>query len=283
VAGRSPVVQRRRLGLELRRLREETGLTIEQVAVSLEVSDSKISRIETAQVGATPRDVRDMLALYGVTGEHRDWLIHVSREARQRAWWQRFGNTPESNVVGREAAASSVRSYAPLLVPGLLQTRPYARAVLSAILTDLAEIEQRLEMRMARQSLLKQEDPPRISTVIDEAALRRVVGGATVMRDQLEYLVEAAAIPTVTIQVLPFSAGEHPGMDGQFDLYGYEDVLDPDIVYLENAISDLVGMTLNDSTDVIRRYAGIFERVQAKALDPSESGDFIASLATVLS
>lgn len=277
MAGRSPTVRRRRLGLELQRLRKDAGLTIEQVAAALEVSDSKISRIETAQVGATPRDVRDMLALYRVPGQQRDWLMQLAREARKKAWWQqRFGNLPAVTIVGLQAAATSLRSYAPLVVPGLLQNRDYSSVVLSAIRPDLApaEVEQRVELRMAGQTLLEQEGSLQIRAVIDEAAVRRTIGGPEMMRAQLERLIQAADLPNISLRVLPFTAGEHAGLDGQFDIIGFEEDADPDVLYLENTTRDLY---LSDA-DAIRRYTMVFDHLEAAALGASESKEFLTSV-----
>lgn len=274
----SPTVRRRRLALELRRLREAAGMTIEHVAKSLECSDSKISRIETARVRATPRDVRDLLALYGVTGTRQAGLIQLAREARQTGWWhQAYGDLPVRALVGLEDAAASISYYVQQLIPGLLQTEDYARAVLRAIRLDLgpAEVERRVGLRMARQSLLTRDEPPELWAVIDEAVLRRVVGGQDVMRQQLKRLAEAAARPNVTLQVLPFTAGEHAGMDGPFTILGFPDPADPDVVYLEHTTSDLY---LEDP-EATTRYARLFDHLRAESLGPDDSAEFFAMVA----
>jgi transcriptional regulator with XRE-family HTH domain len=280
VPTRSPTVRRRRLGIELRRLREAAGLTIERVAETLECSDSKISRIETAQVGATPRDVRDMLDIYGVIGEQRDDLVQIAREARQRGWWYEYGDVPISALVGFEAAASSMSIFAMVLIPGLLQVRDYARAVIRAIGHDLPlkEIERRVELRMARQGLLAGDDPPKLWVVLDEAALRRRVGGPSVMREQLEHLGEVAALPNVTLQVLPFATGEHAGMDGEFTIVGFPDQADPNVVYIQNTTSDLY---LEDPATV-KQYDSLFDHLRASALGPAESVTLLADAAKEL-
>jgi transcriptional regulator with XRE-family HTH domain len=278
VPAASPTVRRRRLALELRRLREAAGMTIEHVAKSLECSDSKISRIETARVRATPRDVRDLLALYGVTGTRQAGLIQLAREARQTGWWhQAYGDLPVRALVGLEDAAASISYYVQQLVPGLLQTEDYARAVLRAIRLDLgpAEVERRVGLRMARQSLLTRDEPPELWAVIDEAVLRRVVGGQEVMRQQLKRLAEAAARPNVTLQVLPFTAGEHAGMDGPFTILGFPDPADPDVVYLEHTTSDLY---LEDP-EATTRYARLFDHLRAESLGPDDSAEFFAMVA----
>ncbi len=277
---RSPTVRRRRLGIELRRLRDDAGLTIEQVAGALECSDSKISRIETGQVGATPRDVRDMLQLYGVAGQRRDALLQSAREARQRDWWQAYSDTLIVPLVGMEAAASSIRVYETLLVPGLFQTRQYAGTVIRTVRPDLRpeEVERWVEFRMARQSLLARDRPPALSAVLDEALLRRPVGGPAAMDEQLHHLARVAALPTVTLQVLPFAAGHHAGMSGAFTIFSFPEPDDPDVVYLEHTKSDLY----LESEEEVRRYASAFDQLRAMALPPDDSVALVVALARSL-
>jgi hypothetical protein len=277
---RSPTVRRRRLGIELRRLREGADLTIERVAEKLECSDSKISRIETGQVRATPRDVRDMLEIYGASDQQRDELMQIAREARQKGWWHEYGDVPISALVGLEAEASSMSMYAALLVPGLVQTPDYARAVLHAILHHLpsAEIERRVDLRMARQSQLTQDEPPKLWVVTDEAALRRRVGGFEVMHEQLKRLREVTTLPNVTLQVLPFSGGEHAGMDGEFTIIGFPDQADPNLVYIENTRNDLY---IEDPA-VVQQYDSLFDHLRAAALAPSETVPFLEMVAKEL-
>ena len=279
-ARQSPTVRRRRLGLELRRLREASGLTIERVAESLECSDSKISRIETGQVGATPRDVRDMLELYGVTGAQRDGLVQIAREAREKGWWHAYGNVHVSAYIGFEAAAASIRTYEVLSVPGLLQTAAYAQAVIHAARPDLGidELERWTELRMARQSRFAQEDPPTLWAVLDEALLRRPVGGREAMREQLNRLADAATWSNVTLQVMPFAAGEHAGMSGAFTIFRFPESADPDVVYLENATSDLY----LERSEEIHWYTRTFEQLCAAALDGEESITHLKLLAKEL-
>jgi transcriptional regulator with XRE-family HTH domain len=276
----SPTVSRRRLGGELRKLREAAGLTIEYVAETLECSSSKISRIENAQVKAAPRDVRDLLEIYGIVGQQRDELLRMARDARQTVWWQRYRDLPSVPLTGLETAASSIRTYLPLLVPGLLQTEDYARAVLRAILFDLPteEIELRLELRMARQSLLTGDDPPALWVVLDEAVLRRQIGGREVMHAQVERLVDAAALANVTLQVLPYSAGQHAGLDGEFTVISFADRNDTDVVYIEHTTSDLY---LEDD-DSIQRYSLMFDHLRAAALSPPNSLKFLVQVAEQL-
>jgi transcriptional regulator with XRE-family HTH domain len=280
VAARSPTVRRRRLGIELRRLREEASLTIDQVAARLECSDSKISRIETGQVSATPRDVRDMLDIYEVGNEQRAELMQIAREARQKGWWHAYGDVPVPPAVAFEAEAFSMSIYQSLVVPGLLQTMDYARAVLRATRPELAldQIERRVELRMARQSILTRDQPPALWVVLDEPVLRRLIGGPEVMRQQLERLSEVGALPNVTLQLLPFTSGEHAGLDGEFTLIGFPDPGDPNVVYIEMPSNDL---WLEDAASV-RQYDHLFDLLRAAALSPAESAALITRAAKEL-
>jgi transcriptional regulator with XRE-family HTH domain len=270
-------VRRRRLGAELRRLREEAGLTIERVAKSLECSDSKISRIENGQVGASPRDVRDMLELYEVDAQQRDALIEIAREARQKGWWHAYRDVPVVPAsIGLEEGARALRMYAALLVPGLLQTRDYASAVLRALQPslDAEQFERWVDLRLRRQSLLDRAGAPALWTILDEAVLRRPVGGAEVMREQLRRLAEAAERTNVTVQVLPFAAGEHAGMDGGFTIFGFSRSTDSDVVHLDNSSGDLY---LEDPEE-IQRYNEVFDQLRTAALRPDESLALVVAL-----
>jgi transcriptional regulator with XRE-family HTH domain len=273
---RSPTIRRRRLGAELRRYRDAAGVTIDVVADRLGCSPSKVSRIETGHTSATPRDVKDMLDIYGVNGTESDELVQISREARQKGWWHPFSTVLTGAYVGLEAAARSIRAYEQQVVPGLLQTDKYAIAMIRAArLGDSdREIEQRVRVRMARQALLIQDDPIDLWVVLDEAVLSRPVGGDEVMRDQLLRLVEAAGLPNVTLQILPFSAGAHAGMDGTFAILDFPDAEDPDVVFAENATGGL----FLEKSDELRKYNSIFDTIRATALTPEESRDMIARL-----
>lgn len=209
---RSPTVRRRRLGAELRKHREEAGVTIEAVADRLRCSTSKVSRIETGHTSATPRDVRAMLDIYGIDGDESAELVQISREARQKGWWHPYSTVLTGAYVGLEAEANSVRAYEQQVVPGLLQTEEYARAMIRSARPDISadEVERRVRVRMERQSLLMQDDPIDLWMVLDEAVVSRPVGGDAVMRAQIHHLVVTAELPNVTLQVLPFAAARTP-------------------------------------------------------------------------
>ena len=232
-----PTVQRRRLGIELRRLREQAGKTINQVAQVLECSDSKVSRIENGQVSATPRDVRDMLQFYGVDPERREELVEFARTARKKGWWEAYSDTPIVPLVGLEVAADRILAYEAMVVHGLLQTKDYASSLIRALQPDLSEgqIRRWVELRMIRQDLLGRKDPPAFNVLLEECVLRRPVGGRPVMRAQLQHLGEAVASkPSLTLRILPLSIGEHAAMDGAFTVHSFSEPADPDVVYFEH-------------------------------------------------
>jgi transcriptional regulator with XRE-family HTH domain len=273
---RTPTGRRRRLGAELRRLREDAGLTIDRVAEALECSQSKVSRIETGQVSATPRDVRDMLALYRVDEDRREAMVQIAREARQRGWWQKFVDVPDGvpAYVGLEAAATSIDVYMSLIVPALLQTPDYARAVIGAVRPDLPreELDRRVELRVRRQGLLDQEQPPAMRVLLDDAVLARPVGGATVMAAQRRRLLADAERPAVTLQVLPADAGAHAGMDGPFTIFGFPAPAERDVVALDSAADALY----LESPEDLRRYRRVFELLLPAALTPEASAALFA-------
>ncbi|HEX5114966.1 MAG TPA: helix-turn-helix transcriptional regulator [Pseudonocardiaceae bacterium] len=265
----SPTVRRRRLAAELRRLRDQAQLTIDDVAEKLKCSASKISRIETGHNGVSPRDARELLRLYGLPGDQVEALVQLAREARKKGWWHSYQEAFTGAFVGLEAEASSLRAYQALLVPGLLQTEDYTRAVIRAARPDatVAQVETRVQARLARQQLLTEADPPQFWAVIDEAVLCRPVGGPRVMREQLRWLADRAALPHVTIQVLPFSAGAHAGMEGPFLILGFPEQADPDVVYVDNTTA---GIYLEDPAEILR-YTLMFDHLRAAALGPDDS------------
>jgi transcriptional regulator with XRE-family HTH domain len=278
VSGRgSPTLRRRQLGMELRRLREAAGVTIDHVAERLECSGSKISRIETGQTGVTPRDVRDMLSIYGVDVEYAETLLRIAREARQKGWWQLYGDVLTSAYVGLEAAADQLHSFEALVVPGLLQTEDYASTMIHTARPDisLAEVDKRVRVRTSRQSLLTQDDPLDLWVVLDEAVLHRPVGGAEVMGRQLLHLAEMAELANVTLQVLPFAAGAHAGMDGTFTILLYDESAEQNFVFASNAAGGL----FLEKDEELQRYGFIFDYLRAHALRPDDSVSMIVKLA----
>jgi transcriptional regulator with XRE-family HTH domain len=268
-----PSLARRRLGSELRRLRSNAGLTIEHVAQPLKCSDSKISRIEKGQVSAQPRDVEDLLTLYGVNDLKRDELLQLARQARRRPWWEVEYHDLPLAYASYEAAAAVISTYQALVVPGLLQTEDYARAVLRALRPGLSppDVEGRIDFRVKQQSLLTRPDPPQLHVVLDEAVLRRPVGSAAVMRQQLGRLLEWTERPNVSVQVLRFAAGEHAGMDGPFVIFGFG-TPGEDAVYLEHTTNDF----LLEEGDAVARYRVLFGHLREQALDTEESRRFIS-------
>jgi transcriptional regulator with XRE-family HTH domain len=271
---RSPSLARRRLGLELRRLRDGNGLTLEQAAHHLGCSDSKLSRIEKGQVGATPQDVSQLLALYGTDPSKRDELMQLTEQARRRPWWEvEFSDLPLA-YASHLAAAVEICTYQVLLVPGLLQTEDYARAVLRALRSGLdpPDVEGRVEIRTRQQAILTRPNPTRFHAVLDEAVLRRPIGSAAMMRQQLKQLLEWTDHPNVTVQVLRFASGEHAGMDGAFMLFTFDDAAGLDVVYLENTANDVV----LEQADMVARYRVLFAHLCEQALDPTRSRSFIS-------
>ncbi|NMO56779.1 helix-turn-helix domain-containing protein [Actinoplanes sp. TBRC 11911] len=266
---RSPTIRRRRLGAEMRRHREAAGVTIDTVAARIGCSMSKVSRIETGHTSATPADVQNILDIYGVDDAIKMELVQIAREARQKGWWHPFSTVLTGAYVGLEAAARAVRTYEQQVIPGLLQSEEYAIAMIRAArLGDrIEEIEQRVHVRMARQSLLTSDDPIDLRVVLDEAVLSRPVGGDEVMRDQLRRLIEAARLPNVTLQILPFDVGAHAGMDGTFAILEFEEERDADVVFTENATGGL----FLEKFEELEKYNAIFEAIQATALDPDAS------------
>jgi transcriptional regulator with XRE-family HTH domain len=271
-SGPSPTLRARRLAIELTSRREAAGLSREEAARRLEWSTSTIFRIETGRSRPQPRSVRELLDLYGVTGREREGLIQLSREARQPGWWHSFRDVlsdPYQVYIGLETGAASIRNFEPLVIPGLLQTADYARAMFrgGARELDRDEIDRRVEVRMSRQQVLLREDRPRLWAVLDEAVIRRVVGGQAVMRAQLQQLVEAAGQGKTTVQVVPFSAGAHSGTTGPFVILGLPGLDEPDLVYVETLAGDIY---LEDRNDV-DRYTLAFDRLLAAALHPDDS------------
>ncbi|AEW94691.1 MULTISPECIES: helix-turn-helix domain-containing protein [Streptomycetaceae] len=275
----NPTVRRRRLGSELRKLREQKGMTAEEVAARLLVSQSKISRLENGRRSISQRDVRDLCGVYGVEDLRIvESLMQMAKESRQQGWWHAFGDVPYSIYIGLETDAASLRVYEPQIVPGLLQTKGYAEAVIAGSLPEAGreQVDKRVHVRLRRQDrILDESGPLRLWAVVDEAALRRVVGNHAVMREQLAHLLELGALPNVTVQLLPFAAGAHPGLNGQFTILEFADATDASVVYLEGVTSDLY---LEKDTDV-HTYSMMYEHLRAQALSAEQTRQFIAEVA----
>jgi transcriptional regulator with XRE-family HTH domain len=275
----SPTVRRRRLALELRRLREAAKLTCEEVADHLECSASKISRVETGRVSVSPRDVRDMLELYGVPVAQRESLVQLARDSRQKGWWHAFSDSMQpqfATYVGLESAASEIRIYEVSLIPELLQTEDYARAVIrSGMMSSPSDdIDRQVALRMARQPAITRPDPPKVWAVLDEAALRRQVGGPGLMRLQLEHLLAQAALPNVAVQVIPFGGGAHPAMGRPFIILVFPERVDTDVVYLE----DLTSALYVEDVAEVDRYNVFFNHLRATALSFDDSSALVTSV-----
>jgi transcriptional regulator with XRE-family HTH domain len=286
---RGPIVPRRRLGAELRTLRERAGLTIEDVATGLECSVSKVSRLETGQGIPYRRDVRDLLDRYGITDHaHRERLMRWARDGQRQGWWSDYSDVlapdpddplvPDNltRYVALEQDASETRVFETTLVPGLLQTERYARAVLDILSTADREATDRLvELRMRRQDrLYAAEDPLIIHAILDEGVLHRSVGGDDVVREQLKRLRADAQRPNITVQVLPFSIGAHLAVDGPFTVLAFPDSDDNDLVYVESHLGQLY---LEKEHDV-EVYGQIFDSLVNLALSAEQSVVLVGKL-----
>jgi len=264
-----PTVQRLVLGGHLRKLREDAGITTDRAAATIRGSHSKISRMEHGRVGFKERDIADLLTLYGIgLGEERDALLSLARVANTPGWWQGYSDAlPHwlEPYFGLEAAASFIREYELQFVPGLLQTEEYARAViqLGSSATE-EEVERRTDARISRQQILHRENPPKLWAVMDESALRRVVGSREVMREQLRRLIEMCEHEAVTLQVLPFAAGAHRALGGAFTILRFSEPDLRDVVYIEQLTSALY---LDKPTEV-DSYLEVIEEVCLQA-EPS--------------
>jgi transcriptional regulator with XRE-family HTH domain len=272
-----PTVRRMLVGAQLRRLRTEAGLSREQAGEAIRASEWKIHRLENGQVGFKERDIIDLLALYGVTdADEVAAFLLLAREANNPGWWQHYGDVLPRwfrTYVDLESAATLIRSYEGQLIPGLLQTDDYMRAVVQGGDLDGSseEVGRRVRLRMARQIVLTRDQPPRLWAVVDEAALRRPVGGREVMRGQLERLIEATKLPNVTLQVLPFDAGAHPAMLGSFSILRFADRALPDVVYLEH----LTNAVYLDKRDEVEWYLDVMELLCVASQPPARTVGFL--------
>ena len=277
----SPTARRRRLAAALRQMREARQLSCADAGQAVRWSESKISRIETGRVGIRQPDLEQLLDLYEVAGEERAALLTLGRQAAHRGWWHSYSDALPGwfeDFVGLEDGAKSLLIYDNQLVPGLMQTGEYAAAVTRSAQpwVDDDEVERQVAARTTRQALLTTADPLQVWAVLDEAVLRRMVGGPATMRAQLRRLGEIAALPNVTLQVLPFDAGAHASMGTSFDLLRFPEPGDNAIVYIEDHTSSQYLETRAD----IERYTLVFDHLRATALSPEQSADFIGQAAS---
>jgi transcriptional regulator with XRE-family HTH domain len=274
----STVVERRRLRTDLRRARQEADLTQDQVAAEMDWSLSKIIRIENGSVSISTNDLRALLRLYGVSDEPEvRRLLGLARNARKPSWWSKYrNNVPPAffAYLEYEAAASAIRHYESFLVPGLLQTREYAQTVISEYKGTYSAktIQTRVDIRMTRQELLDQGSPPRLHFILDEAVIRRLMGDDRVKAEQISKLVEMAGRPTVTIEVIAFSAGLYRGLGETFTLLEFRDTEDDDVLYFENARDYL---SSRDNTEEVKPYREMFEDLRKRSMGVKRSLAFL--------
>ncbi|MGH3864290.1 helix-turn-helix domain-containing protein [Actinokineospora sp.] len=267
------------MAAELRRLRDQADLTQQEVVDATSINKATLYRIETAKAKPQKRTLMTLLALYNAEPEQRDYLISLLKDSTVQGWLRPYhSELPEEYTafISFESDAAGARNYESLFVPGLLQTEDYARAVIRGVLpaaTD-SEVEDRVQARMERQDVLTKTKPIKFWAVVDEASLRRGVGGPGVMSDQLAHLTKCAKAPNITLQVIPFGAGAHPGMPGQFILLDFADPMDTDLIYIDSMAGDLF---LESAADV-RRYRSIFDNLVAVALSPNDSASLIADI-----
>ncbi|MEV4065790.1 helix-turn-helix domain-containing protein [Nonomuraea dietziae] len=282
--GGGPTVLRILLGAQLRRLRTAKGISREDAGYAIRASHAKISRLELGQVSFKERDVADLLTMYGVIDpDDRARLIELARQANQPGWWHKYSDLLPGwfeVYIGLEGAASIIRTYENQFVPGLLQSPDYARAVIS-LAHDRApagEMERRVALRTTRQQRLTGERPLSLWAVLDEAVLRRTIGGAQVMRAQVEHLIEASELPNVTVQVMPFDRGGHAAAGGPFSILRFPEPELPDVVYMEQLSSALYLDKLAES----EHYTKVMDRLSVQADTPAESRRFLERLRKIV-
>ncbi len=278
--GSGPTVRRILLGSQLRRLRESRGIAREAAGYAIRASESKISRMELGRVSFKVRDVEDLLTLYQVNDvDEREPLLALAQAANLPGWWHRYGDVLADwfqPYLGLEEAASVVRTYEVQFVPGLLQTPDYARAVVARghIGAPAAQIESRVSLRMARQQLLTRPDPPQLWAVLDEAALRRPIGGVDVMRAQIQALIDVSELDNVTVQVMPFRSGGHAAEGGAFTILRFPEHDLPDVVYLEHVTSAIY---LDRRTDA-DAYLETMNRLCIESPPPTDTASILATI-----
>ncbi|MGP3967639.1 helix-turn-helix domain-containing protein [Streptomyces sp. 6N223] len=274
-----PTVGQIVLGLRLRDLRQRAGCSFADAAAVLSVNTTTVRRMEKAEVGLRPLYVKALLERYGVAAEEIDSFLALVDEANRPGWWHRYRDVlPDwfSLYVSLEGEASLIRAYEPHCVPGLLQTEDYARVLLRTGFPGATkeELDRRVALRMARQELLSRPQAPLLWAVVEEHVLRRRVGGPSVMRGQIDRLVEATALPNVTLQIMPFNAGPHPGMFGPFQLFRFEIPELPDIVYAES----LTGAVYLEERPDTAVYREVLDRMSAQAAPVQDTGAILGEI-----
>lgn len=276
-----PTVRRRRLGTELRRLRDSSGFKLEEVAGELGVAPSTLSRIETGKAPTKSAYLSQMLEMYGVTDSgQRQVLIDMAREGHRKGWWAAYDDVLPSGFdiyVGLEAETAAIRSYEISVVHGLLQTSDYARAVLREMFPrhTAQQIDRLVDLRMARQHRLDDEPPLELWAILDEAVIRRPVGGPAIMRKQLSHLLAEGDRPSITMQILPFACGAHAAHAGPFTILEFPDRSDSEVAYVES----VAGYIYLEKDRDVRARSEAFNRLRAAALSPSTSAETISQVA----
>ena len=279
-----PTVRRRQLMAELKRLREAAGLSQEAVAEQLDWHHTKLMRIETGRTSPHPNDVRLMAEVYGMTDRDQvAALVKLARDAKQRGWWYSYRDVLLNRYdffIGLESEAASIRNFELAMVPGLLQTEEYARALIQGGPQELGrdEVERRVEVRMTRQARLERDDRPQFWAILDESVIRRVVGGPEVTRGQLERLIAAGGQARTTIQVVPYRASMHPGLEGSFVILEFAESSEPDVVYMESVGGNLYV----DRPDQVRLFGIAFDHLRAVALSPNDTRAMLRAAADEL-
>lgn len=279
--GLSPAVQGRRLRTELRRARQQAAKTQDQVASAMDWSLSKIIRIENGSVGISTNDLKALLEFYGIVDSDKiNELVMLAKAAKDRSWWSTYrGIAPPKliKLIEYEETAFITRQFEPLLIPGILQTEQYARAVIEKFdkKASKEDVDAMVALRLKRRERLERPDSPLAFFILDESVVRRLVGNRTVMRDQIGQLIELAKRTNVTVEILPFVAGVHPGMHGPFVALEFPDAADDDVLYLENPRSDLIN---RENPEEILEYREIFEELRAMSLGPDASVDFLRKM-----
>lgn len=274
-----PTVLKILLGAQLRRLRETAGVSRDDAGYHIRASGSKISRLELGRVSFKERDVSDLLDLYHVAGEQKDQLVQLTREANATPWWQKYREVvPDwfQVYVGLEEAATLIRVYEVQFVPGLLQTEEYARAVVMQGSPGLSpdEVDNRVNVRLGRQRLFAKENAPRLWAIVDEAALRRPMGGRDVLAGQVKRLMEAVSESNITLQVMPFKYGGHGAEGGAFTIMRFPEADLPDMVYMEY----LTGAHYIDKPEEVEVYAAVMERLSVAGTSPEKTRDILADI-----